>query len=308
MDQIESMKAFVAVAEQGGFAGAGRVLCCATATITRQVAALESHLGARLLHRTTRSVRLTEVGQRYLQDCRQVLQALDEADALARGAHVEPQGELKVTAPVVFGRLHVLPVMLSYLQAHPRVTVQTQFVDHVVHLIDEGVDVALRIQHLPDSSLVALPVGQLRRVLVASPDYLARRGTPRNPDDLARHDLIGLDRPGRPFQPWCFRDPASSRPGLKAIEMPPVRLKVNHNEVALDAALTGHGLALALSYQVASRVVSGELRILLPEWEPAPIPVHLVHAEGRRAAAKVRTFLDHAVPLLKARLQGLANL
>ena len=314
MDQIETMKAFLAVADASSFAGAARQLAVSTATVTRHVAALEQHLGARLLTRTTRSVRLTEAGARYLADARGILQSLADADALARGAHTEPIGLLRVTAPVVFGRLHVLPLVLSYLKAHPRVSVQTHFVDHVTHLVDEGLDVALRIGRLPDSSLRAVPVGQVRAVMVASPAYLRRRGVPRAPEDIARHEVIGLDREGWPFRPWSLRSqPLTAASGvepdepvaLQAVNMPPVRLMLNHNELVRDAAEAGLGLARMQSYQVAQSVAQGRLRIVMPAWEPSPAPVHLLHADARAASAKVSAFVAHAAPRLRQVLQSL---
>lgn len=317
MDQIEAMKAFLAVVDASGFAGAARQIGVSTATVTRQVAALEQHLGARLLIRTTRSLRLTDAGQRYLADARGILQALSDADALARGAHIEPVGTLRVTAPVVFGRLHLLPVVLSFLKAHARVSVQTHFVDHVTHLIDEGLDVALRIGRLPDSSLRAVPLGAVRPVIVASPAYLRRHGVPRSPHDIERHQVIGLDRAGHPFQPWVLRSeprvgrgasaeaPQNADVPLRAVAMPPVRLMVNHNEVVRDAAEAGAGLARLQSYQVAQAVADGRLRIVMAEWEPPASPVHLVHAEARAATAKVSAFLGHATPRLRHVLRAL---
>lgn len=311
MDQIEAMKAFLAVVDASGFAGAARQIGVSTATVTRQVAALEQHLGARLLIRTTRSLRLTDAGLRYLADARGILQALSDADAQARGAHIEPVGTLRVTAPVVFGRLHLLPVVLSFLKAHARVAVQTHFVDHVTHLIDEGLDVALRIGRLPDSSLRAVPLGAVRPVIVASPAYLRRHGVPRSPHDIERHQVIGLDRAGHPFQPWVLRSEprvgrgASADVPLRAVAMPPVRLMVNHNEVVRDAAEAGAGLARLQSYQVAQSVADGRLRIVMAEWAPPASPVHLVHAEARAATAKVSAFLDHATPRLRQVLQDL---
>lgn len=320
MDQIEAMKAFLGVVDAPGFAGAARQMGVSTATVTRQVAALEQHLGARLLIRTTRSLRLTDAGQRYLADARGILQALSDADALARGAHIEPVGTLRVTAPVVFGRLHLLPVVLSFLKAHARVSVQTHFVDHVTHLIDEGLDVALRIGRLPDSSLRALPLGSVRPVIVASPGYLRRHGVPRKPDDIERHQVIGLDRIGHPFQPWVLRSEPRAKGGAgegdggakqasdvpcRAVAMPPVRLMVNHNEVVRDAAEAGAGLARMQSYQVAQAVADGRLRIVMADWEPPASPVHLVHADARAATAKVSAFVAHAAPRLRQVLQAL---
>lgn len=300
MDQLDSMRTFVAVADAQSFAAAARLLKSSPAAVTRAVAALEAHLGARLLHRTTRSLRLSEAGERYLVDCRRILGELREADALASGAHVEPQGHLLVTAPVLFGRIHIAPLLLDFLQAHPKVQARALFVDRVVHLIDEGVDVALRIAHLPDSSLSALKVGTVRRVVVASPDYLARHGEPLSPDELPRHEAIGVSTAGGPFAPWQFARAGDPTRQLHPAPAPRVRLTVNASEVGILAAREGHGLARAMSYQVAEHVASGHLRIVLADFEPMPVPVHLVHPEGRHAAAKVRAFIDFAAARLRA--------
>lgn len=300
MDQLESMRVFVAVADAQSFAGAARLLKCSPAAVTRAVAALEAHLGARLLHRTTRSLRMSEAGERYVADCRRLLGQLNEADAVASGAHVEPQGYLTVTAPVLFGRIHIAPLMLDFLKAHPRVQAKAFFVDRVVHLIDEGMDVALRIAHLPDSSLSAIKVGTVRRVVVASPDYLAQHGEPLSPDELGQHDAIGISTSGGPFTPWQFARPDDPRRELRLAPSPRVQCTVNSSEVGILAARAGHGLARAISYQVAEHVASGHLRIVLAAHEPAPVPVHLVHPEGRHAAAKVRAFIDFAVARLRA--------
>lgn len=300
MDQLDSMRVFVTVADTQSFAGAARLLKSSPAAVTRAIAALEQHVGARLLHRTTRSVRLSEAGERYVTDCRRILGALNEADAAAGGAHVEPQGHLMVTAPVLFGRLHIAPLLLDFLEMHPRLSAQVLFVDRVVNLVDEGMDVALRIAHLPDSSLTAVKVGSVRRVVVASPDYLAQRGEPLTPDDLASHDAIGVSPGGGPYAPWRFA-PAHQPDGeLRTAPSPRIRLTSNGGEVGIAAACAGRGLARAVSYQVADDVAEGRLRIVLAPFEPAAIPVHLVYPEGRHAAAKVRAFVDFAVARLRA--------
>ncbi|WKB51254.1 LysR family transcriptional regulator [Eleftheria terrae] len=304
MDRLECMQVFVAVAEAAGFAAAARRLRLSAPAVTRAVVALEQQVGARLLHRTTRSVRLTEAGERYLLDCKRILADIEEAEASAGGAYAEPQGQLSVTASVMFGRLHVAPLVLDFLDAHPRMRVRTFFVDRVVHLIDEGLDVAVRIAHLPDSSLTALPVGMVRRVVVAAPTYLAARGVPKQPADLAAHDAIGGSQTGGPDQPWQFGGPPGD--GARQLVQPRVRLLVNAGEVSIDAALAGHGVTRALSYQVADAVRAGRLQIVLAEFEPPPIPVHLVYAEGRKAAAKVRAFVDFAAERLRRTLAAQA--
>jgi DNA-binding transcriptional LysR family regulator len=298
------MRVFVAVAEAEGFAEAARRLRRSAPAVTRAIAALERRVGARLLHRTTRSVRLTEAGARYLIDCKRLLAELDDADAAASGAASEPQGALAVTAPALFGRLYVAPILLRFLARHPKVTVRALLVDRVVRLLDEGFDVAVRIAHLPDSSLTAVRVGQVRRVIVGAPGYLAARDIPRTPSDLAGHDAVGFSTDGAAVAPWVFEPRPGSR--TRPHGEPSQQLVVNTADVAVAAAVAGHGLTRALSYQVADDVAAGRLRIVLADYEPPPIPVHLVYLEGRHAAAKVRAFVEFAAAELRAH-PGLAR-
>jgi len=295
MDHLESLRAFVAVADSAGFASAARKLRLSAPAVTRAVAAIEARLGAQLLHRSTRSVRLTEVGARFLDDCRRILAELDEAEASAGGAHAAPQGQLAITAPSIFGRMHVAPILFDFLALHPGLSVRSLFVDRVVNLLDEGFDVALRIARLPDSSLTAVPVGSVRRVVVASPDYLARRGVPREPADLAGHDAVGFSQDGGANAPWAFY-----RNGQRELAEPRMQLIANAGEVGIDAAIRGLGVARALAYQVDADVLAGRLKIVLAEFEPQPIPVHLVHVAGRKAPAKVRAFIDFAAERLRS--------
>jgi DNA-binding transcriptional LysR family regulator len=294
--QLEALRVFVAVSEAGGFAAAARKLRLSPPAVTRSIAALEEHLGARLLHRTTRIVRLTEAGERFLADGRRILAAIEEAEAAARGAHVEPQGELGVTAPALFGRMHVAPILMEFLGKHPKVRVRALFADRVVHLVDEGFDVAVRIAPLPDSSLTAKRVGSVRRVVVASPAYLAAHGTPRTPEALEGHRAVAFLATGGAANPWMFRAPGG---GARIVARPQVSLRVNAGEVAIDAALAGHGLSRALSYQVREHVAAGRLVVVLEAYEPPPVPVQVVYPEGRRAAAKVSAFVDFAVERLR---------
>ncbi|MBB4845601.1 DNA-binding transcriptional LysR family regulator [Paucibacter oligotrophus] len=302
MDKLNAMRVFVAVAEAQSFASAARLLGLSASQVTRAVAALEEELGVRLLHRTTRQLRLSEVGARYLSDCRRLLGDLQEAEAQASGAHLLPQGHLTVTAPVLFGRLHMAPVLLEFLQAQPQLTAQALLVDRVVHLLEEGVDLALRISHLPDSSLCALRVGEVRRVIVAAPDYLARHGEPACPADLGRHQALGVAHNGGPPAPWLLAAQASRPDRLVQGPQPRMPLSFSGVEPCIQAAIAGHGLARALSYQVAEAVERGQLRVVLAAYEPLPLPVSLVHPEGRRACAKVRSFVDFAAQRLQARL------
>ena len=295
MDRLDSMRAFSVVAETRSFAAAARQLGLSAPAVTRAVAGLEDRIGARLLYRTTRTVRLTDAGATYLIDCRRILAELDEAEASAAGSHGEPRGALSLTASVMFGRIHVAPVMLKFLDAYPEVTVRTLFVDRVVDIVDEGFDVAVRIAHLPDSSLSAVRVGTVRRVICASPDYLATHGTPRLPGDLSRHHALQFSGV-LAAEPWAFRDGSIT---------PPSRLIVNSSDVAIAAAIAGKGVTRVLSYMIAPHLQDGRLKILLADHELPPVPVHLVHREGRRANARVRSFIDFASSHLQTALSGL---
>ena len=292
MDHLDGLRAFVAVAELQGFAAAARRLGLSPPAITRAISALETRLGVVLLLRSTRSVRLTDTGERFLQDCRRVLSDLDEAEAAAAGVQSEARGLLAITAPRMFGRLHIAPIVLDFLEGQPQVQVRTLFVDRLVHLLDEGIDVALRIAHLPDSGLTAVPVGSLRRVVVASPDYLARRGEPLAPADLAAHRAIGFSNDGISANPWRFREGAIGQPRIDWV--------TNNSEVAIAAAVAGHGLTRCLIYQAAAELQAGRLRIVMADHALPPVPVHIVYPAGRRAPAKVRAFVAFAKERLMA--------
>ena len=294
MDRLDTLRVFVAVAEAGGFAAAARRLGLSPAAATRAVAALEARLGARLLHRTTRHVRLSEAGGRFLTDARRILGELAEAEASAAGAHAAPSGRLAVTAPVLLGQRHVMPVVSDFLARYREVSVRAILLDRVADLIDEGFDVAVRIAHLPDSSLTAIRVGAMRRIVCAAPSYLAARGVPAAPADLAGHEAITF-APGETARDWLFQT------GERRIAVaPPARLVVNTAGAAVEAAVRGHGLTRLLHYQAAPQIADGTLAVVLADFEPPPLPVHVVHIEGRRAAARVRGFVDFAVERLRA--------
>jgi DNA-binding transcriptional LysR family regulator len=239
-------------------------------------------------------VRLTEAGTRYLADCKRILGEIDEAEAAAAGSHAEPRGQLVVTAPLMFGRLHVAPIVLAFLKRHPRVSVRMLFLDRVTDLVEEGIDAAIRIGHLPDSSLVAARVGSMRRIACASPRYLRARGTPRMPADLAGHDAVAFGGV-TPQREWVFGTEES-----RHVVAPAVRLEVNSAEVAVAAAVAGQGITRVLYYQAARELRAGRLRIVLADFEPSPLPIHVVHAEGKRVAARVRAFVDFAAARLRA--------
>lgn len=293
MDQLDALRIFIAVADAHGFAAAARRLGLSAAGVTRSIQDLEQRLGVVLLQRTTRSVRLTEAGERFLGDCRRILADLDEAQGLARGDYREPQGQLAVTAPSMFGRIHVLPLLLAFLDGHPKVTARTLFVDRLVHLVDEGFDVALRFAQLPDSSLTAIPLGHMRRVTVAAPAYLSRAGEPRSLADLRHHEMIRIGRDGATGLAWNL-GPAGRGEPLPGAERhtTPSRLTVDSPEAAAAAAAAGHGLSRLFYYQVINDLNAGRLRLVLAGHEPPPVPLHLVYPAGRKAAAKVRAFID----------------
>ena len=293
MDQLGTMRVFVAVAEMQGFAAAGRRLAMSPAAVTRAIAALEERIGVRLLHRTTRALRLTEAGARFLVDCKRILGDIDEAETSAAGAHAAPHGRLALTAPLMFGRLHVAPIVLDFLKLHPQVVIRMVLLDRVADLLEEGLDIAVRIAHLPESSLTALRVGAVRRVVCASPDYLEARGTPQTPQELARFDTIAFSG-GETAPEWSF----ASTTGSISVR-PPTQLIVNSADVAIAAAMAHHGLVRVLSYQIAPALKAGRLKIVLADYEPPPLPIHLVHREGIRASGRVRAFVDFAAQRLR---------
>lgn len=300
MDKLEGMRIFVAVADAKGFAPAARQLGVSAPAVTRAVAALEARIGTQLLRRSTRQVALTEAGARFHADCKRILSEIDEAESSASGAHVVPQGLLSITAPVIFGRLHVAPVLQDFLGLHPQVSARSFYTDQIVHLLDEGMDVALRIAHLPDSGLVAVRVGEVRRVVVASPQYLAEHGVPRTPADFSQHRGIGFSQHGSVSAPWVFYPPGAAARSEGVVAHPQLRHVTNAGDASIAGALASQGLVRALSYQVAEPVLAGRLHIVMADHEPPPIPVQLVYAEGRRAAAKVRAFVDYAAERLRA--------
>lgn len=294
MDRLHLMTVFVAVAEAESFAGGARRLGMSPPAVTRAVSALEERLGVRLLTRTTRIVRPTEAGLRYLEDARRIIAEMDEADEAAAGVNAEPRGRLAITAPVLFGRMFVTPAIVEYLQRHPSVDVSALFVDRVVNLIEEGLDVGIRIGHLPDSSMKAIKVGQVRSVVCASPSYLATHGKPVLPGDLRRHILITASGVS-PVAEWKFVEKGKTL----SVRVQP-RLTVTTNDAAIESALAGFGLTRLLSYQIAPYLASGQLKVVLRDYEPMPLPIHVIHREGRQSAAKVRTFVDTIVQRLRA--------
>jgi DNA-binding transcriptional LysR family regulator len=302
LDRIDAIKAFVTAIDAGSLSGAARRLGRSPAAITRTIAFLEDEVGVELLHRTTRALRLSEAGERYAVACRRILADLEEANLAAAGARAAPRGLLTITAPVMFGLRILRPILDEFLIAYPAVQVRYLLLDRQVSLTDEGVDIALRIAHLPDSSLIASKLGQIRRVVAASPRYLAGRPAITQPADLAQHDCIAHGEPAQ-SEIWSFpakRDTAA----LRNVHIVP-RLHVNLIESAVRSAADGHGIIRVLSYQIEQEVRNGQLEILLADAEPAPIPVHLITPDGRLEIAKVRAFMDFAVIRLRAQLRSM---
>jgi DNA-binding transcriptional LysR family regulator len=297
MDRIDNVAVFSEVAERGSFTEAARRLNRSPAAVTRAVAELEARLGVRLLDRTTRAVSVTEAGQRFLAGARRVLADLAEIEQAAMGQGSAPRGELRVTAPIVFGRRHVLPLVTDFLARYPDVSVRLILLDRLVDLVEEGFDVAIRIGTLPDTSAIATRAGSLRRIVAASPDYLKCRGEPKTPGDLGDHDTIaflGIESMER----WRFTNgEARIRP----------RLSVNTAEAAIDAAKTGFGITRVLSYQAVDELSDGSLVRLLREYETEPTPVHALYPGGRHPPPKLRAFLDELVPRLRQRVEGIAQ-
>ena len=285
------MTVFVAVAEEESFAAGARRLGMSPPAVTRAISALEDRLGVKLLDRTTRYVRVTDAGSRYLDDCRRIIHETDEADEAAAGINAEPRGHLAVTAPVLFGRMFVVPGIVEYLQRYPEMEVSAAFLDRVVNLLEEGFDVGIRIGELPDSSMRAISVGQVRRVLCASPSYLKEKGMPLSPPELFNHKIVAASAVS-PVVEWKFTQDITVR--VKP------RLTVTSNDAAIEAVLGGMGITRLLSYQIAAYVDSSQLQAILTDFEPPSLPIHVIHREGRYASAKVRTFVDLIVARLRS--------
>jgi DNA-binding transcriptional LysR family regulator len=301
MDRIDAMRVFVSALDTGSLAGAGRRLGRSPAAVSRAIAFLEDHVGVQLLHRTTRSIRLSEAGERYAAACRRVLTDLEEADMLAAGERAAPRGLLTLTAPLISGEDVLRPILDAFLDAHPAVSARLLLLDRPVSLIDEGIDAALRIAHLPDSTLVAVRVGEVRRVVAAAPSYLAQHPRIAEPADLAKHRVVSMTHFG--IESWSF-PPVPGSTIARTVQFAP-RLIVNSVRAAVASAAEGHGVTRLFSYHVGEEIRSGRLKIVLADAEPAPLPVHIITPEGRLAVPKVRAFVDFALPRLKARFARL---
>jgi DNA-binding transcriptional LysR family regulator len=302
MDRIDAMKVFVVALAEGSLAGAGRKLGRSPAAVSRAIAFLEAHVGAELLHRTTRSIRLSEAGERYAAACRRVLAELDEADNVAGGERAAPRGTLTLSAPVISGEMVLRPILDAFLDAYPTVSARLMLVDRAVNLIDEGVDVALRIGELADSSMVATRIGEVRRVVVAAPRYLKQNPRIEEPGDLAKHQIITM---AHLPNSWTF-PPLAGSSVPRSVQVTP-RLVTNSIRGAVASAAGGRGVALFFLYQVSEQVQNGELEIVLAGHEPAALPVHVITPQGRLSVPKVRAFLDFAVPQLRSHFARLAK-
>lgn len=294
MDKLRAMTIFVRIVEMGSLTAAASVLDTSLTAVVRSLASLEETLGTRLLNRTTRRIALTDEGREYFERCRRVLAEVEEAERFLSARQARPVGKLAITAPVMFGRLYVGPLLTDFLAAYPAVQADLMLLDRIVDLLDEGMDVALRIGHLRDSSLVAVPVGKIHRIVCASPNYLQRAGTLERPADLVRHrcvQFIGVV----PGADWIFASDIDNidRVTIKAA------LATNQIDVALDACCKGLGCASFLDYQVREQLEDGRLRRILQDFEPAPVPVQLVYPHGRQLPVRVRIFIDWIVPRLR---------
>ena len=298
MSRLESMSILIAVVDAGSLSAAARQLSMPLATVSRKVAELESHLNTRLLHRTTRRLSLTETGSSYVAACRRILEEIEEAERAATGEYAAPKGELVITAPVVFGRLHVVPVVAEFLAHYPEIDINLILTDRVVHLMDEHTDIAVRIGELPDSTLMATKVGAVRRVVCASPAYLALHGVPQKPLDLSTHECITFEVLAS-MRAWVFGSGKSEQ----SVQIHS-RLAVNTAEAAIEAAILGVGLTRVLSYQVADALANDKLRLVLETFESAPLPVSLVHKGQAPMPLKLRAFLDYVTPRLRAQQLG----
>ena len=280
------MQAFVLVADLKGFAPAARKLGLSASGMTRLIAALEDRVGARLLQRTTRSVVLTDVGVRYLERARRIVADVEEAEASAQAERTQPSGRLVVSAPVGFGRIHVTPLISTWLKRYPEAGGELRLSDRMINLVEDGVDCAVRIGHLADSSLVARNVGDMRRIVVASKDYLARRGEPRIPAAITSHDTIQFGATAAAPE-WHFVEGGGN---LRVACTP--RFTTNSADAAIWHAEQGGGLTRVLAYQAAEAIGKGKLKVVLADFEQPPLPIHIVYPTSRLLSAKVRTFID----------------
>ncbi len=294
MDKLEAMRVFIEVAQNNSFVAASRHLELTAPAVTRSIAQLEQAMGVRLFHRTTRQVRLTEAGARFFEDAKRILEDVEQAVETASGRYAEPKGVLSVTAPVLFGQIYIAPILTEYLQQNPLVTVRAKFFDHISNILDEGVDVAIRIGHLKDSGVYAIPVGRVQKLVCASPQYLKKQGMPKHPSELSMHDIIQASTV-EPTTSWQFE----SADDKISVKVSP-RLFCSQNGAAINAVKQGFGITRLMSYQVGEELKNGSLIRLFSDYESKPLPINIVHLEGRQANAKIRSFIDLTAHRLKS--------
>lgn len=296
MDRFESMSIFVALAEYESLSAASRKLKIPLATVSRKLSELETHLGVSLLIRSTRGLELTETGKTYLVSCKRILEDIVQIEKSASGEFITPKGDLVITAPMVFGRLHVLPLVSKFLKSYPDINIQLILNDRSLNMLEEHIDIAFRVGELPDSSMVAVKLASIRKITCASPGYLAARSNPKIPLELKNHDCISnlaVDA----LNNWSYH---SEKKKIQTNIKP--RLSVNTSESALDAAISGLGITRALSYQAASALREGRLKLILEKFDPPSMPVHMLHSSSV-LPLKVQTFKEFVVPLLKDELK-----
>ncbi|TDN70750.1 LysR family transcriptional regulator [Paraburkholderia sp. BL10I2N1] len=293
MDRLQAMTAFLTVLDTGGFASAARKLKVSPSVVTRMVGELEDAMGVRLLTRTTRMVRVTDTGAEYAERCRRILADIEEAEQSATSMHGNPRGLLSITSSMLFGKMYVTPIVTEYLGRYNEVDISCWFLDRIVNIVDEGIDVAIRLGELPDSSMQAVRVGRVRRVVCASPAYLERHGIPEAPDELAGHQIVSASGVSS-LSEWRF----GTDERRQSVRVKP-RMTTTTNDSAISAVVSGLGLTQLLSYQVAQQLREGTLKAVLVDFEPPPLPIHVLHREGRHVTRKVRTFLDLAIERLR---------
>lgn len=296
MDRLEAMSVIIAVAEAGSISAASRLLKLPVATVSRKVAELELHLKTQLFQRTSRRITLTDAGRSYIDACKRIVEQVDEAEREVSGEYQTPKGELAVTSPWGLGHTHLLPLTVEFQEAYPDISLRLMLTDRIVNMVEENIDIAIRVGVLPDSSMIATPIGAIRIVVCASPSYLATRGQPKQLSDLSEHDCITIDDHTMPSV-WKFVR------GRRARAAPiRSRLCVNTSEAAVLASVAGAGLARVMSYKMDAAKRAGKLVIVLEEFEPEPLPVHIMYSPRKPMPLKLRAFLDWMTPRLKARL------
>lgn len=296
MDRLEAMSVIVAVAEAGSLSAAARKLAMPLPTVSRKLSELEVHLSAQLFHRSSRQMKLTDAGRSYIEACKRIIEQVEDAEREVAGEYRKPSGDLTVTSPWGLGHMHLLPIACDFLAAYPEIALRLLLTDRVLRPLEDSIDISIRIGPLADSSMIATRLGSVRMVACASPAYLASRGRPKHPSDLSNHDCITIDDFGAP-KTWRFVEGHKEVAGQIRS-----RLTVNTSEAAIEAAIVGAGIARVMSYKMDAARRRGALAIVLDEFEPEPLPVHIVYTDRKPMPLKVRAFLDWVSPRLKARL------